>query len=191
LAETLDVRYHLSSRDIVIAVAAANRFSKLAAVTAAAGVVGTVFAWLNGDPTWPVGIFLGAGFATGLAPGLIGAWAFSRRPEIATAEIHMEADDAGVRIATQMSQSAATWAVFRRVRETPGEFLLDFGTGAGTFVPKAVMEPADCEALRGLAARAGVLVQGSSWRLPAIGVVIGALLTVGWTLLLGGLFPAA
>ena len=169
----IDIRYWLTRRDLVLAVAAANRFSKLAAVFAALGIVLTAFAISTGDPTWPVPALLGIGFSTGIGPGLISAWAYGRRPEVAQAEVRFEADDKGVRTTTPMTTSTATWALFKRIRETRDAFILDYGSGAGTFVPKAALGADGVAVLRGLASAAGVLALDWSWRLPGIGALVG------------------
>ena len=65
----VDVRYRLTARDVIAATAAANRYTKLAAVFAAFAVVITVTDFLIGDPVWPMPLLIGAGFATGVVPG--------------------------------------------------------------------------------------------------------------------------
>ncbi len=174
----VDVRYRLTARDVIAATAAANRYTKLAAVFAAFAVVITVTDFLIGDPVWPMPLLIGAGFATGVVPGLIGAWAWSRRPEIGRAEIRLEADTTGVRMALPMSSTVSDWSTFRRILVTREAFILDFGTGAGTFVPQRALRPDQAVSLRQLAETAGVLASGSSWRLPAIGFAAGLVLLV-------------
>jgi hypothetical protein len=97
---------------------------------------------------------------------------------LAKAEIRLEADDVGVRMALPMSSSTSGWSAFRRLRETSESFILDFGTGMGTFVPKRALSREQAATLRDLAEAAGVLASGSSWRLPVIGLVFGLALLV-------------
>jgi hypothetical protein len=188
---SVSVSYRLARRDVFAATAAANRYTKLAAGFAAVAVVITVADFLIGDPVWPIPLLIGSGFATGAAPGLLGVWAWTRRPDLAQAEILLEADPAGVRLALPMSASASEWSAFRRLRETSESFILDFGTGMGTFVPKRALSPEQAASLRSLAEAAGVLEKGSSWRLPVIGLVVGlALLVPVLALFTGGYLRA-
>ncbi len=169
----IDIRYRLTARDVFAATAAANRYTRLAAVFAAVAVVITATDFLIGDPLWPMPLLIGAGFASGAGPGLLGAWAWRRGPDVAKAEMRLEADSAGVRMALPMSSSVSDWSMFRRIRITPEAFILDFGTGSDTFVPQRALTRDQAAALRDLAEAAGVLQAGSSWRLPAIGLAAG------------------
>ena len=181
----VDVRYSLTARDIVFAVAAANRHSRLSAAFAAGGVVLTATSWHSGDPTWPVPLIIAAGFASGLMPGVIAAWGWRRRPELAAA-MHVVVSSDGVALSAPISTTTA-WSEVRRVRESGGSFLIDFGTGTGTLVPRRVLGDLQASALREVAESAGVLAAASSWRWTSIGIVVGiVLLGVAGMLAAGG-----
>jgi len=80
--------------------------------------------------------------------------------------------------------------MFRRMREMSRDILLDFGTGAATFVPKRVMTSSQLDTLRELGQSAGLLESSSSWTMPLVGVGVGVLTVAGFVVLTGGLAPA-
>ena len=172
------VRYALSTRDLLEPATTGSRHSTVTGVFGFFMIPGMVFGILQGDLFTVAFGALALGFVTGVIPGALTMFMAGRRPDILTMEQHVVIDAAGVRMSSERASSTATWAMFRRVRETGSAFLLDFGTGAMTFVPKRALDFEQRAAVREIAARAGKLDRRSSWFWPAVGTGLGGIVTI-------------
>ncbi len=176
--DVVDVRYALSTRDLLEPATTGSRHSMMCGAFGFIMVPGTVFGILQGDPFTVAFGALALGFVTGIIPGAITMFMAGRRPDILTLEQHVIIDATGVRMSSERASSTATWAMFRRVRETGSAYLLDFGTGAMTFVPKRALDHEQRAAVREIAARAGKLDRRSSWFWPGVGTGLGGIVTI-------------
>ena len=176
--EVVDVRYALSTRDLFEPAAAGSRHSVMAGAFGFIMIPGTMFGILQGDLLSVAFGALAVGFVTGGIPGALTMVMAGRRPDILAMEQRLEIDGAGVRMTSERLSSNATWAYFRRVRETYTAFLFDFGTGAMTFVPKRALDLEQRAAVRKIAAREGKLDRRSSWFWPAVGTGLGGIVTI-------------
>ena len=176
--EAVAFAYTLTPMDVFSATTAMSRHSILSGFFGFIGVLGTVLGMLVADPAAIAFALFSIGFATGVLPGNLSAGMASRRRDLLALETHVEIDATGVRMANERTASMATWSTFRRIRDTPTAFALDFGTGAGTFVPKRAMDAPERAAVRRIAVRVGKYDRASSWRWPAIGVAFGAVTTL-------------
>ncbi len=174
----LDVRYSLRARDLLEPGAAGSRHSMITALFGFFLVFGSVFPILMGDWTVIGFVLFAVGFVTGLIPGAIMAFMAGRRPDLLSLEQRVVIDGEGVRMASERATSTSTWSLFKRVRETRTAFLLDFGTGAATFVPKRALDAREQATLVAIAMDAGKMDHRSSWYWPAVGVGLGVIVTV-------------
>jgi hypothetical protein len=169
----IDLDYLPTIRDYVMtAVASASR-SVIAIALGTYLVLIAIVPILGGDlASWMsmlVGLALLSGFY--VAPFI---WsAVRRRPDLMLGPHHVTVDAWGVRTETATARAELAWPTFRRVRETAGGFLLDYGTGANALIPKHAFDAATLVRFRELAAGAGKLDQSSRWRGTAIGIAIG------------------
>ena len=174
----VDVRYALSTRDLFEPATTGARHSMITAAFGFVMVPGTVLGLLQGDLlTIAFGAFA-LGFITGVIPGALTVFMAGRRPDLLAMEKRVEIDGAGVRSTSERLSSNATWSYFRRVRETDTAFLLDFGTGAMTFVPKRALDLGQRASVRDIAPREGKLDRRSSWFWPAVGTGLGGIVTI-------------
>jgi hypothetical protein len=176
--DAVDVRYALSTRDLFEPATTGSRHSVMAGAFGFMMIPGTVFGILQGDPFTVAFGALALGFVTGVIPGALTMFMAGRRPDILTMEQRVVIDAAGVKMSSERASSTATWAMFKRVRETVTAFLLDFGTGAMTFVPKRALDVEQRAAVRQIAAREGKLDRRSSWFWPAVGTGLGGIVTI-------------
>lgn len=174
----VDVRYRLTFREVFLVVAEMNRCSKLAAFFGLFIVLIPAMSLSMGDWTGIVALLLGLSFVSGTLPATLAAWTFSRRREFMEFEWRTVIDADGIATWTPKSEGRAKWSMYRRIRETQTAFILDMGTGAGSFLPKSAFDAATSAAIASYAADAGLLVRGSTWRLPLIGVGIGLAIVV-------------
>lgn len=169
----VDATFRITLGDVFRASAEASRHSWLAAVAGFILVFGTFFWAAREDITSIALAVVGIGLSTGWLSGLIVMLNTRRRPDLLAREHVLHADAAGIRWVAPESTSDTAWGFYRRIREMRGDFLLDTGTGAATFVPKHGLTTGQAETFRHLARQAGLLVSGSSWIRPIIGYGFG------------------
>lgn len=97
-----------------------------------------------------------------------------RRPDLLLSEQRVRVTDDGVEMSTPLTSGQIAWDAFRRVREVPGTFLLDFGTGASALIPTRMLDEVSRRAIRDLAAAKGKLDRSSGWEAAIKGFVVGA-----------------
>lgn len=182
----VDATYRMTAGDLYRVSAAATRHSRIAGVFGFFAIWNLVIGLVSGDAPSIVGsLVFGVGFGVGILPGAISAFFGSRRPEILRREIHLHADAAGVRMASPGSMSEFTWATLRRVRPMGDDYLLDFGTGAATFIPRHALNAADRAALERLVLAHGELDLANQWRWLALGCGLGLGLSLLFLLVTG------
>jgi hypothetical protein len=97
-----------------------------------------------------------------------------RRPDLLFSEQRLRTGDDGIEMTTPVSSGRVAWTAFRRVREVPGTFLLDYGTGANSVIPTRAFDDATREAFRDLVASKGKLDRSSGWSSAIKGTALGA-----------------
>jgi hypothetical protein len=174
----VDVRYSLRARDLFEPGAAGSRHSMVTALFGFVFVPGTVFALLMGDLTVIAFALFVLSFLTGVLPAAIMTFMAGRRPDLLALEQHVVIDMDGVRMASERATSTSTWTMFKRVRETGTAYLLDFGTGAATFVPKRALDRDQLATIRSIAEAVGKFDRRSSWYWATVGIGLGSIATV-------------
>jgi hypothetical protein len=170
----VSVRYRPTRYDYISASTAAARAStgNVATGTFVVGM-GLIAILLTGDLiSWGL-IALGVAFVSGLYCVPIIWWAVSRRPDLMLGEYELNANSETIEIATATTRTQQTWATFRRVRELPDGFLLDYGTGASGLIPKRAFDGGSLSAFRALASAAGKFDRSPAWRRTALGLAMG------------------
>ena len=109
---------------------------------------------------WAYPLVLGALFVTGLFAAPFIWWQARRRPEVVSAETHLAADRAGVRVTAAYGGGAWRWSLFRRVRESRGFLILDMQIGQGILIPIDAFDPPNLAAFRRLLMDAGFSPDG-------------------------------
>ena len=108
-------------------------------------------------------------------------WPIHERRDLVLAPVHFVADEEGISLATETSTARHEWSVFRRIRETPGAFVLDTGANVGILVPKRGIAEPEIGRLRSLFVAAGTMTAEPSglerWR-PLLGVALGLIATL-------------
>ena len=188
--QAVEVRYNLTLRDMFRASCEWSRYSRMMLVFGFLVAWGSVLGIITGDVLSFVWMLIGIAFVTGVIPGLLTVVFARQRRDLLEREMWLQADRSGIRMKAPGSSSEADWSMFRRMREMSRDILLDFGTGAATFVPKRVMTSSQLDTLRELGQSAGLLESSSSWTMPLVGVGVGVLTVAGFVVLTGGLAPA-
>jgi hypothetical protein len=180
----VSARYRPTRYDYVSASTAAARGSALSVAIGTYLAAISIIPALNGEIiSWGL-IAFGVAIASGLYCVPIIWWAVSRRPDLMLGEYELNADSATIQIATATTRTQQTWATFRRVRELPDGFLLDYGTGANGLIPKRAFDAGSLKAFRDLALAAGKFDRSPGWRRTALGLAIGLGAAVAFALLL-------
>ncbi len=169
----VDATYRMTKGDLFRVSAAVTRHSKLSALFGFLMLWSGVIGWAGEDVTSLVFVLFCLLFGTGILPGLISAFFASRRPELLAREVHLRADASGVRMESQGSMSQFTWSTLRRVRPQGSDYVLDFGTGASTFIPEHGLTAAQRADLERLVLAHAELDLSSQWRWLAVGSALG------------------
>jgi hypothetical protein len=158
--------YRLAPREYTTAVRVLSQRSRAAWAMA---VVFTIIAgWsIAMDRAYedPIALVLGAGVPLFFAFGFVSGWycvplcwyAIRRRPELFSAEMTFEMDDAGLHYQTAMYDSRVAWPYVRRVRDLGRFLFFDNGAGANMFVPERVFDPESLAAVRRKLGERGLL----------------------------------
>jgi hypothetical protein len=135
---------------------------------------------LNGDLGSIVTLIFGLAIATGVYCLPFIWWATRRRSDLLLSRHDLTADATGIRVATPMTNTQQAWPTFRSVRELTNVFLLDYGTGANGMVPKRALDSATTDRFRDLVRSMSRLDQPPRWQNPVRGFGLGALVAVGF-----------
>jgi hypothetical protein len=169
----IDVQYRMTIGDVFRASAEGSRYSRMMVLFGALGAFGCLFGILTGDLLSLLWLLVVIGLVSGILPGALVAGFARQRRDLLAREIHLQADEAGIRMQSPGASSEVDWATFRRMRDMSAAVLLDFGTGAATFVPKRALTPPEQLRLLELGRRRGLLEGGWSWKMPLAGVLPG------------------
>jgi len=126
------------------------RASRSSTIVGSAAMTVVIVGFLAGVPFDLSSVFLfafGALFLTGFFVVPFQWWAISRRPDLMTAPMTVEAGPASLRIAMSAASSDLGWSTFKSFLETSDSFLLQTGITAH-FVPKRGVSDADRRAFR-------------------------------------------
>lgn len=113
----------------------------------------------------PIALLIGAGIPILFSVGFLTGWycvpfcwyAVRRRPELFSAEMTFEMDDAGLRFQTAMYDSRVAWPYVRRVREIGPFLFFDNGAGSNVFVPERAFDTPTLATVRRKLADRGLL----------------------------------
>jgi hypothetical protein len=169
----VSVRYRPTRYDYISASTAAARTSTPTVALGTYLVAIGIIPLLGGDLGGLAGIAFGVSIASGLYCVPFIWWAVSRRPDLMLGEYELNANSGTIEIATATTRTQQSWTTFRRIRELPDAFFLDYGTGAAGLIPKRAFEGGSLTTFRDLASAAGKFDRSPAWRRTALGGAIG------------------
>jgi hypothetical protein len=181
------VRFRPTVSDYISASLRMSRSSVATVTLGAWSVAIGVIPALDGELFGFFSVALGLLFLTGVYCLPFIWYAVRRRPDLMLGEYEFHADSVGIRVTMPTTRTEQTWATFKRVRELPDVFLLDYGTGASGVIPRRAFDPPALAAFRNLAKAAGKLEGPPGWDRTLLGLAIGVVAAVAFILVVSAI----
>jgi hypothetical protein len=158
LTTSIDVKYRCNATDYVEALRAHRKAGKSYRIVLGIGtlflVIGSLEIYVLGFAKAAPAVVLGL-FCTSIPFLSFSALLrrdFYKHPNLSR-EYMLHADEAGLRLTSDVSEEGGKWAVYTGFRETPNLFVLYYGARTFLMIPKRAFEATQQSTFRGLLSR--------------------------------------